>query len=129
MNNRYSLNQSRSEIGHFCLKGCWILLLAGVIFGMSYLWLYSQVVQASNAVESHEGKLAYLSGRSVILQSRLETLQSPSSITRMLEERKIVLDDPVPGQVVRVRQSELRAEEESARGASPRDLVILSIAR
>ena len=129
MNNRYSPRTVRSEIGHFCLKGCWTLLLAGVFFGMSYLWLYSQVVGASNVVESHENKLAYLRDRNVILQSRLETLQSPSSITRMLAEREIELADPEPGQIVRVRREEPPATERSARRGAPRELVILSIAR
>ncbi len=129
MNNRYFPNRGRPEIARCCLKGGWVLLLAGVLLGMSYLWLYSQVVQASSAVESHENQLAYLNGRSLILRSRLETLKSPASITRMLEEREIALADPEPGQIVRVRGEEIPAIEESARAGSPRDLVILSIAR
>ncbi len=129
MNNRYSPVTKRSEIGRFCLKGCWVLLLGGFIFGMSYLWLYSQVVQASNAVESCESKLTYLSGRSLILQSRLESLQSPSSIIRMLAEREIVLGDPDPGQIVRVRREDFPVAEKASRRSSPQELVILSIAR
>jgi hypothetical protein len=129
MNNRYYPNPARLEIGHFCLKGCWTLLLGGVLLGMSYLWLYSQVVQTSNAVESHENKLDYLRDRSVTLQSRLETLQSPRSIARMLEEKEIALAGPDPNQIVRVRREEIPAAEKSPRASSPRDLVILSIAR
>ncbi len=129
MNNRYSPARERSEIGRFCLKGCWTLLVAGVLFGMAYLWLYSQVVQASNAVEVHEDQLAYLSGRNVILQSRLESLQSRSSITRMLAEREMALDDPEPGQIVRVRREEIPVAEKASRRGSPRELFILSIAR
>lgn len=129
MNNRYAPNRDRPEIARCCLRGGWVLLLAGVLLGMSYLWLYSQVVQASSAVESHENQLAYLHGRSLTLRSRLEALQSPASITRMLEEREISLADPAPGQVVRIRREEIPAVEESSRAGSPRDLVILSIAR
>ncbi len=129
MNNRYAPNRDRPEIARCCLQGGWVLLLSGVLLGMSYLWLYSQVVQASSAVESHENQLAYLNGRSLTLQSRLETLRSPASITRMLEEREIALADPAPGQVVRIRREEIPAVETVSRAGSPRDLVILSIAR
>ncbi len=129
MNSQYYPNTARLEIGHFCLKGCWTLLLGGFLMGMVYLWLYSQVIQTSNAVEFHEDKLANLMDRSVTLQSQLETLQSPRSIARMLQEREIALADPDPEQIVRVRREDAPAAENSPRRSAPRDLVILSIAR
>ena len=87
------------------------------------------MVQTSNAVESHEATLTYLKDRSVTLQSKLETLQSPRSIARMLQEREIVLADPEPEQIVRVRREDAPAAENPPRRSAPRDLVILSIAR
>ena len=129
MNTQFYPEAIRPEIGHFCLRGCWALLLGGFLLGMVYLWLYSQVVQTSNAVESHEATLTYLKDRSVTLQSKLETLQSPRSIARMLQEREIVLADPEPEQIVRVRREDAPAAENPPRRSAPRDLVILSIAR
>lgn len=129
MNNRYAPNRDRPEMVRRCLRGGWILLLVGILLGMTYLWLYSQVVQASTAVESHENQLAYLNGRSLTLRSRLETLKSPASIARMLEERQIALADPDPDRIVRVRREETPAAEEAFRAGSPRDLGILSIVR
>jgi len=129
MNEHYFAGSGRLEIGRLCLKGGWAFLLGGVLLGMTYLWIYSQVVQTSHAVETHEDKLAYLRDRSVILQSQLESLQSPRSIARMLKDREIALGDPDPGRIVRVRPVDLPPDLTSSRPAAPRDLVILSIAR
>ncbi len=129
MKMRYHFDGGNSWIGIFCLKGCWMILAAAFLLGMTYLWIYSQVVQTSTLVERFERKLDYLSGRSVILQSQLEKLQSPAVIEKMLIEKKIALVDPYPEQIVRVRQEETRTVKEASAPHPPQDFVGLSIAR
>ena len=129
MNENYFAAPGRLEIGRLCIQGLWIMLLGGVLLGMSYLWIYSQVIQTSNALEIHENRFADLADRALTLQSRLETLQSPHSIARMLQDREIALADPEPRQIVRVRREEFPEVSRPSRAVPPRDLVILSIAR
>lgn len=129
MNDKYFAGPGRLEIGRLCFQGLWVMLLGGVLLGMSYLWIYSQVVQTSNTLGIHENRLARLMDRAVTLQSQLEAVQSPNSIARMLRDREIALADPDPGQIVRVRREEYPEAARPPRAVPPRDLVILSIAR
>ncbi len=129
MNENNFACPGRLEIGRLCIQGLWTALLGGVLLGMSYLWIYSQVIQTSNALEIHENRAAYLADRALTLQSQLEALQSPHSIARMLRDREIALADPDPRQIVRVRREEFPEVSRPPRAAAPGDLVILSIAR
>ncbi|MFH1039302.1 MAG: hypothetical protein V1789_11620 [PVC group bacterium] len=129
MNRLHHRDQGISGVGFSWIQGGWLILAAGFLLGMAYLWIYSQVVQTSNIVERFESKFDYLSGRSVSLQSELEKLQSPAAIIRNLEQRQIALVDPYPHQIVRVRQEERPPVKATVRPRPPRDLVILSIAR
>ena len=129
MNSHHRREERNRKSTLSFMKGCWILLAVGFGLSMTYLWLYSHVVEASNSIESFENKLSYLRGRSLSLQSRLANLQTPAVIIRRLEEFQIALVDPYPDQIVRVRQQERAPVKEIVRGRPPQDLVILSIAR
>ena len=129
MNSNHWREKKESRFSLSWVKNCWILFAGGFLLGMTYLWIYSQVVDASNTVESFESRLNYLRGRSDSLQSRLSYLQSPAVINRRLEECRIALVTPYPDQIVRVRRKADTPVRESVRARPPQDLVILSIAR
>ncbi|MDP8214908.1 MAG: hypothetical protein RAO92_05620 [Candidatus Euphemobacter frigidus] len=129
MNSHYRREERSRKSTLSFMKGCWILLAVGFGLSMTYLWLYSHVMEASNSLKSFENKLSYLRGRSLSLQSRLANLQTPEVIIRRLEEFQIALVDPYSDQIVRIRQQERAPVKEIVHGRPPRDLVILSIAR
>ena len=128
MNSAYSHNKRDHYNGLSFIKSCWILLAAGFFLGMSYLWLYSHIVDISNTIEMFERKMSHLRDRSISLESRLEYLQSPSVITSRLEEFQIALVDPYPEQLVRVHKAESINPRKEPRPLPPQD-IILSIAR
>ncbi|MEA1929011.1 MAG: hypothetical protein U9N73_12465 [Candidatus Auribacterota bacterium] len=111
------------------VKRGWILLAVGFFLGMSYLWLYSHIVDTSNTIDIFERKMSHLQDRRISLQSKLGKLQTPSVIMSRLEENNISLVDPYPEQIVRVQREATVPERHEPRSRPPNDIVILSIAR
>ena len=124
----YYQGKSDHSVGQYFIKRCWILLAVAFFFGMSYLWLYSHIVDTSNMVELFERKISHLQDRSISLESKLEYLQTPSVINSRLEEFQIALVDPYPEQLVRVHGEAPSAPRNETRIHPPQD-IILSIAR
>jgi len=128
MNSDYYQGNSYNYNCRYLIRRCWILLAVGFFSGMTYLWLYSHVVDASTTIELFERKMSHLQDRSITLESKLEYLQTPSVITSNLKELQIVLVDPYPEQLVRVHREESSTPQEETRSRPPQD-IILSIAR
>ncbi len=128
MNSYYYQDKSDHFAGRFFIKRCWILLAVAFFSGMSYLWLYSLIVDTSNTVELFERKMSHLRDRSISLESKLEYLQTPSVINSRLEEFQIALVDPYPEQLVRVQGEGRVTPRKEPRIRPPQD-IILSIAR
>lgn len=128
MNSHYYQGKSNYYNGHSFIKNCWILLAVGFFSGMSYLWLYSHIVDTSNTIGLFERKMSHLRDRSISLESKLEYLQTPSVIRSLLEERKSSLVDPYPEQLVRINREEPVVPRKEPRIRPPQD-IILSIAR
>ena len=128
MNSCYYQDKSDHFTGGFFIRRCWILLAVAFISGMSYLWLYSLIVDTSNTVELFERKMSHLRDRSISLESKLEYLQTPSVINSRLEEFQIALVDPYPEQLVRVQGEGPVTPRKETRIRPPQD-IILSIAR
>lgn len=128
MNSYYHQGKSDHYNGLSFIKNCWILLAVGFFSGMSYLWLYSHVVDTSNTIELFERKMSHLRDRSISLESKLEYLQTPSVIRSRLVECNSSLVDPCPEQLVRVHREESATFRKEARTRPPQN-IILSIAR
>jgi len=128
MNRDYYQEKVHYSNGRYFIKRCWILIAVGFFSGMSYLWLYSQIVDTSTTIELFERKISHLQDRSISLESKLEYLQTPSVITSNLKELQIVLVDPYPEQLVRVHREETSIPHDATRSRPPQD-IILSIAR
>lgn len=124
----YYQGKSDHSNGQYFIKRCWILLAVAFFSGMSYLWLYSHIVDTSNTVELFERKMSHLRDRSVSLESKLEYLETPSVINSRLEEFQIALVDPYPEQLVRVHGEGPSHPSKEIRIRPPQD-IILSIAR
>lgn len=129
MSSTYQRERRKGMMGFSCLKACGLLLAVGICLGMSYLWLYSQVVAASCELESRENSLQELRGRRAALRSRLSYLQTPAVIKDRLEERQIALVPPSPEKVVRVSRKSGAPAPAGQAGRPSRELVLMSIAR
>lgn len=129
MNSYYYQEQSdHYHLVRFVKRG-WVLLAVGFFLGMSYLWIYSHIVDTSNTIDIFERKMSHLRDQRISLQSKLGKLQTPSVIRSRLEENKISLVDPYPEQIVRVERDFPAPERQEHRSRPPQDIVILSIAR
>ncbi len=126
MNYRMRERMEAGSAGFSLLKGCWMLLALGTVLGMSYLWVYTQVVDVSWELERFEDEMDQLRTRSVALKLQLAKLQNPAVIKDRLKEKEIDLVVPQLDQVIRVRRqtdlSPLKVEPQSP----PSDPVILS---
>ena len=124
----YQLRGSKVQgpAGFSLLKGCWMLLALATVLGMSYLWVYTQVVDVSWELERFEDELEQLRTRSAALKLQLAKLHNPAVIKDRLEEKEIDLVVPQLEQIVRVRRKDNLSPREVERQSPSREPVILS---
>ncbi len=126
MNYQLRGRKEAGSAGFSLLKGCWMLLALGTVLGMSYLWVYTQVVDVSWELERFEGEMDQLRTRSVALKLQLAKLQNPAVIKDRLKEKEIDLVVPRFDQVIRVRRKTDLSPAEVKAQSPPPEPVILS---
>jgi len=99
------------------IHGMIVLVLIAVAAGIAYVWQRNQMLSMGNTLSTLRREIAALSAEGDKLDANLNKLKEPNRIRREVEQRRLGLRPPSPGQIVRVPEPEplTLAEDEEHR--------------